>query len=736
MFTEPGSYMSDLEIYNNTVYAGSGAAAGIYNVEWANNISGVEVFNNIFYTTTSIPMVRILSGNDVNFTNNAYYTTSGTYRYNYKGVVYNSLTAFRGTGQETYANNPVGFQGVNPQLTNPGGGGTFNDADQLVNLNAYKLQTGSPMIDAGLNLSQFAIDIGFRDYYGANPLQGTRQDIGAYETFRPCAVTVSVSKTNETVAGNNDGTAAASPGGGTAPYTYSWSNGGGGATRNNLAPGSYSVTVTDAAGCTAQGSVTIDAGSTAPPVTGGCANNIATNAGFESGNMNGWVQWTSFGVGTVAASGTYAARVSPNGGGFGLFPAAGAGVTYTFSAKVRLSGSPGWSGFGIDALDAAGNVISSNFTGITNYSYQTQTLTLTTPPNTASLKAWFHKTGSGGILWVDDVCLEADQPGCPVAGTACNDGNGGTFNDVEDGNCNCVGTACPPAGTACNDGNSNTTNDVQDGNCNCAGTVVAQSTTVQVYARNVGNNGAAVINVNVMNSTDKTWNNSAAQTQNTTLNNNWQIYTYTFTGNVSANRIRISFNNDANDRDVQISWIKVNGTQHNSIAPDTWSYGSWSWQNQCGEGYKQSIWLHCQGYFHYDTNGNGTNARGTDDTDTGEAAHQVNADIRTDGVGQAQPELNGTATLMTGEKPAFALEVFPNPSKNEFTILPQFMHEKVSGSTWALRVYDVSGRELLRETNLPADQPHTFGSFLRPGAYFVTCLTADGESKRFKVVKQ
>ncbi|MEM7103411.1 MAG: zinc-dependent metalloprotease [Bacteroidota bacterium] len=59
---------------------------------------------------------------------------------------------------------------------------------------------------------------------------------------------------------------------------------------------------------------------------------------------------------------------------------------------------------------------------------------------------------------------------CPAAGTACNDGNPATENDVEDGFCNCAGTPCPSAGTACNDGNPATENDVEDGFCNCAGT--------------------------------------------------------------------------------------------------------------------------------------------------------------------------------------------------------------------------------------------------------------------------
>lgn len=60
---------------------------------------------------------------------------------------------------------------------------------------------------------------------------------------------------------DNDGTASANVSGGSAPYTYSWSNGGNTATITGLAPGTYSVTATDSNGCGAVGSVTISGSS-------------------------------------------------------------------------------------------------------------------------------------------------------------------------------------------------------------------------------------------------------------------------------------------------------------------------------------------------------------------------------------------------------------------------------------------------------------------------------------------
>lgn len=56
----------------------------------------------------------------------------------------------------------------------------------------------------------------------------------------------------------NNGTATATPNGGTSPYNYSWSNGGNTSTIAGLAPGTYSVTVTDNSGCTAAGSYTVE----------------------------------------------------------------------------------------------------------------------------------------------------------------------------------------------------------------------------------------------------------------------------------------------------------------------------------------------------------------------------------------------------------------------------------------------------------------------------------------------
>ncbi len=63
--------------------------------------------------------------------------------------------------------------------------------------------------------------------------------------------------------GTNDGSATVNVNGGNAPYTYNWSNGGNTATISGIAPGVYTVTVTDADGCSTTSTVEVQ-GSSAP----------------------------------------------------------------------------------------------------------------------------------------------------------------------------------------------------------------------------------------------------------------------------------------------------------------------------------------------------------------------------------------------------------------------------------------------------------------------------------------
>lgn len=74
-------------------------------------------------------------------------------------------------------------------------------------------------------------------------------DTASVTIVEPTAFAGSITATNVSCFGGTDGTATASGTGGTTPYSFIWDNGFSGATRPNLAAGSYSVTISDANGC-------------------------------------------------------------------------------------------------------------------------------------------------------------------------------------------------------------------------------------------------------------------------------------------------------------------------------------------------------------------------------------------------------------------------------------------------------------------------------------------------------
>ncbi|MBL7818343.1 MAG: T9SS type A sorting domain-containing protein [Saprospiraceae bacterium] len=103
--------------------------------------------------------------------------------------------------------------------------------------------------------------------------------IGSATVIQTSSFDVTVDARNITCNGGTDGGATAMVSGGSAPYTYRWSNGGSVAVIANLSAGNYTVTVTDAGGCTATKTVTI----TQPTAISITTSVTATTCGASNG---------------------------------------------------------------------------------------------------------------------------------------------------------------------------------------------------------------------------------------------------------------------------------------------------------------------------------------------------------------------------------------------------------------------------------------------------------------------
>ncbi|MBK9015108.1 MAG: T9SS type A sorting domain-containing protein [Saprospiraceae bacterium] len=97
----------------------------------------------------------------------------------------------------------------------------------------------------------------------------------------PLQFNANATATDQTAYNANDGTASATPTDGTAPYSFLWENGETTETIGGLAPGDYSVVVTDANGCESEQTVTVN------PFNCGLSANIIVSNISCSGASNG-----------------------------------------------------------------------------------------------------------------------------------------------------------------------------------------------------------------------------------------------------------------------------------------------------------------------------------------------------------------------------------------------------------------------------------------------------------------
>lgn len=125
---------------------------------------------------------------------------------------------------------------------------------------------------------------------------------------QPPAFDVNVTGTDPSCNGSNDGTGVVTVTGGTMPYTLQWSNGSTLYTPNDLPAGNNTVTITDANGCTASGSVMLtDPDPIVPSATATFVSNVGMCDATGTANPQGGAapytyQWSN--GATTASTGT------------------------------------------------------------------------------------------------------------------------------------------------------------------------------------------------------------------------------------------------------------------------------------------------------------------------------------------------------------------------------------------------------------------------------------------------
>lgn len=177
---------------------------------------------------------------------------------------------------------------------------------------SYLWSNGATTATAG-NLSAGTYSVTVTDANGC-------EDTAMVTITEPPALSVTATATTSgTCSNTTDGAVSVSASGGTPPYSYHWSNGATGTSISNLPAGAYSVTVTDAHGCTGTSSATVQ--SFPAPSCSIAITHEVTPAGMDgaleisvfSGTPPFNISWSNGQTGTTItnlAPGAYSATVT------------------------------------------------------------------------------------------------------------------------------------------------------------------------------------------------------------------------------------------------------------------------------------------------------------------------------------------------------------------------------------------------------------------------------------------
>jgi|GEM_PF-1569465 len=170
--------------------------------------------------------------------------------------------------------------------------------------------------------------------------------------------------------------------------------------------GTYTVTLTDANGCTAVTSINLTVTNCAA-----CVGNLLVNEGFESGTA-GWTWMQNAGTTTTSPyAGTKSLSICTGAGGISQAMPALPGEVYTAKVFAKVSGAT--ASIGLRFFDKNWVEISVPSKAVTATSYTLYTVTGTAPVNAAFVETWAWKN-TNGCFYADEFCMTstAGFPAC------------------------------------------------------------------------------------------------------------------------------------------------------------------------------------------------------------------------------------------------------------------------------------------------------------------------------------
>ena len=150
------------EIYNNTIFMSASPSASpraATVVSWGvpqNRSVGVHFRNNIFISAGAVPLVEVddvqRASSDLQFQGNIYFAATSQWIMYWGAAAYTDFASWRNVTLQEHVNGAAVGSAANPLLSNAGAASALGDATRLETLDAYRLQPGSPAIDAAVSV--------------------------------------------------------------------------------------------------------------------------------------------------------------------------------------------------------------------------------------------------------------------------------------------------------------------------------------------------------------------------------------------------------------------------------------------------------------------------------------------------------------------------------------------------------------------------------------------------------